>query len=288
MTQSMTGYGNGKAVNDLLQVFVEIKSVNHRFFECVFRAPKQMISFESKIKSRIQNKLSRGRVEVFVTITSNQLTQKVVHVNWDIAQQLRAAAKEFDADVESLSFADLLTHEAVLSIEEIDTKKDLLEALLLAATDEAIHQLVSMRGQEGVHLEADLIRQQVLCTKHLGHVIALAPTVVQKYKDRLEQKLSAIGDENFDQNRLLTEIVLYTDKADIHEEATRLESHLLQLTQTLQENGPIGRKLDFLIQEMNREVNTIGAKSNEVLISREVVEMKTILEKMKEQVQNIE
>ncbi len=288
MTQSMTGYGNGKAVNEIYQVNVEIKSVNHRFFECVFRAPKQILFLESQLKKCIQERIARGRVEVHVTIFGNELTKKVVHVNWGIVEQIKLAAKAFDTYEDTLSFADLLTHEAVLSLEEIDVEKETLEALLLEAINEAVNNLVIMREQEGTNLEIDLINLQALCVQHLERVIKLMPMVVEKFKERLEQKLSVLGDENFDQNRLLTEIVLYTDKADIHEETTRLESHLQQMTQTLMENAPVGRKLDFLIQEMNREVNTIGSKANEVLIAKEVVEMKTILEKMKEQVQNIE
>jgi uncharacterized protein (TIGR00255 family) len=291
MAFSMTGFGSGKASNDQFQITVEMKSVNHRYFECIVRLPRQMMAFEDRIKKLVQNEVSRGRIEVFVNVSGNALTKKQVRADWNIIDQLTALSKEFyqrQGTENEMLFSDIIQVPDAVSFVDADDENNDIETILMNAVNESVQHLKNMRGIEGKNMLEDLRSQLIVFRKSVDRVILLAPSVVEQYRTRLTQKLDEAVGEKFDQARLLTEITIFTDKTDINEELTRLASHMEQFQQIVTEEVPIGRKLDFLLQEMNRETNTIGSKANEAAIAKEVVDMKTTLEKMKEQVQNIE
>ena len=291
MILSMTGYGRAKNEDDALVITVEMKSVNHRFFECSIRSPRQLMMYEDRIKKIIQQKLQRGRVEVFISLQGEGAVKRVVTPNWELMDQIMNISTEFNNRYSAFTetqLTDLLQIEHFIQIEEKEQEDSSLEAMLLRTVEEAVRHLSMMREKEGQFLKQDLAEHIQKLMAELQVVENLAPAVPKAYEARLRQKLEeAVGDA-YDRSRLLTEIALFTDKADIHEEISRLKSHITQFSEGLEAAGPIGRKLDFIIQEMNRETNTIGSKASDSKIAKEVVEMKAILEKMKEQVQNVE
>ena len=291
MILSMTGYGRAKTESDALSITIEMKSVNHRFFECSIRSPRQLFMYEDKIKKIIQQKLHRGRIEVFVSLQGEGTVKRTMTPNWELIDQFMNISTEFNNKYSAFTqpeMTDLLHLEHIIHIEEKEDVNADLENMLLGTVEEAASRLSQMRETEGTFLKSDLIAHAKKLETEVEAVEERAPEVVKQYRTRLSQKLAEAVGDTFDQNRLLTEIALFTDKADIHEEISRLKSHISQFLESLETIGPIGRKLDFLIQEMNRETNTIGSKANDAIIARKVVEMKTILEKMKEQVQNVE
>ncbi|WP_262365953.1 YicC/YloC family endoribonuclease [Bacillus sp. E214] len=291
MILSMTGYGRAKTENDSLSITIEMKSVNHRFFECSIRSPRQLLMYEDRIKKIIQQKLHRGRIEVFISLQGEGTVKRTMTPNWDLIDQFMNISTEFNNKYSAFAepeMTDLLHLEHIISIDEKEEVNADLEKMLLGTVEKAASRLSNMRETEGEFLKSDLTEHIKKFDAEVEDVRERAPEVVKQYSSRLKQKLEEAVGDIFDPNRLLTEIALFTDKADIHEEVSRLKSHIAQFLESLEASGPIGRKLDFLIQEMNRETNTIGSKANDAIIARKVVEMKTILEKMKEQVQNVE
>jgi uncharacterized protein (TIGR00255 family) len=288
---SMTGFGRSKTEADRFSVNVEVKTVNHRFCEFHIRMPRQLLKIEDKIKKKLGEQIKRGRVEVFVTLEGEGIVNRSVHIDWqamdEYVQHIAEIKNRYGVTGE-IGLQDLLHREEIILFEEKETENDLLESLVLAAAEEAADQLVKMRIQEGVALEMDVSENIQLLKTHLHTVKLCAPDVVQQYRDRLTKKMAELVAVQAGEDRILTEVAFFADKADINEDITRLESHISQFLQILSVDEPLGRKLDFLLQEMNREVNTIGSKANDSRIAREVVEMKSLLEKVKEQVQNIE
>jgi uncharacterized protein (TIGR00255 family) len=291
VVSSMTGYGRSNKSTDGLSVTIELKTVNHRFSEHQLRMPRQMIRLEDKIKKVLASRIKRGRVELFAGIEGEGAVSRKVNVDWDLMDeyyQYIMQIKERYHLSDGPSITDLVSREDMLSIQEEDAADGELEAIVIEAVEEAAAQLVSMRKAEGAELEKDIRVQLEKLQDCLAQLKHLAPLVIKQYGDRLEKKMTEFLGEQIDQNRILAEVAVFSDKADINEEITRLESHIGQFGSTLLLDEPVGRKLDFLLQEMNREANTIGSKANDSSIAREVVEMKSLLEKMKEQVQNIE
>ncbi|MCA1040710.1 YicC family protein [Bacillus infantis] len=291
MVSSMTGYGRSNKSTDGLSVTIELKTVNHRFSEHQLRIPRQMIRLEDKIKKVLASRIKRGRVELFAGIEGEGAVSRKVNVDWDLLDeyyQYIMQIKERYHLSDGPSITDLASREDMLSIQEEDAADGKLEAMVIEAVEEAAERLTSMRKAEGAELEKDIRIQLDKLQACLAQLKNLAPLVIKQYGDRLEKKMTEFLGEQIDQNRILAEVAVFSDKADINEEITRLESHIGQFGSTLLLDEPVGRKLDFLLQEMNREANTIGSKANDSSIAREVVEIKSLLEKMKEQVQNIE
>ncbi|MFB6466581.1 YicC/YloC family endoribonuclease [Cytobacillus sp. Hz8] len=291
MVLSMTGFGRSKKESQSYSVTVEIRSVNHRFSEFVIRMPRQLLKIEDKLKKKMAEQIKRGRVEVFVTIEGSGAFHRSIQVDWDLLDQYYQYIEQIQQRYQLndfISLSNLLNREEFVSIEEESDRNEELEQLVTSAVEEAVEQVIEMRKIEGEALKRDLEAQLQRLGTIVFKVSEFAPTVVQQYQERLEKKFQEFFQGEIDQNRILTEVGIFADKADINEELKRLESHLQQFQQTLKEQEPVGRKLDFLVQEMNREVNTIGAKANHSSIAQQVVEMKSLLEKMKEQVQNIE
>ena len=291
MVTSMTGYGRGEAQNEQVKVFAEIKTVNHRFCEYTIRMPRQLLVLEEKVKKKANEYIRRGRVEIFITVEGESLVSKNVKIDWDLADQYVRLMDEVKGKYNlesSITLQDMLQLESIFLTEEVPTVPVNLETLLMESIKVALENLKHMRVQEGRELAQDLQNQLKKLAKIIEEVKNYAPSVVEQYKSRLAIKLSELTDGLIEDSRIVTEAAIFADKCDINEELTRLESHVQQFSGTLENAEPIGRKLDFLVQEMNREVNTIGSKANDSTITKEVVEMKSLLEKLKEQVQNIE
>ncbi len=286
----MTGYGQGKRQTDTFSITIEVKTVNHRFTEYFLRIPKQFLKLEDKIKKTLNQYIKRGRIEVYATIEQTGSKQKKIRVDWDLLDEFYRSMTEVKEKYKLSSEPGLkdLLNEDVFAIVEVDEEDEWLDELILEATNEAGKELQMMRLAEGKELEKDLFKQLGLLTECLNRLYDLAPNVVKQYEDRLRKRMEEYADGHIDESRIITEVAIFADKADINEELTRLASHRNQFQLTLSLEDAIGRKLDFMIQEMNREVNTIGSKANDSTIAGEVVEMKGLLEKMKEQVQNIE
>jgi uncharacterized protein (TIGR00255 family) len=253
--------------------------------------PRQFNKIEDKIKKKLISSIHRGRIEVFVTIEGEGIMNRHVRVDWELLHQYVHSIEQIKqkyALEEGPSLRELLSSEEIIHFEERESGNEDLEKLVLEAVEEATKSVGQMRKIEGNALEKD-IRTHLICIQDIVRELTkIAPAVVELYKDRLTKRIHEFVGGQIDEARILTEVAIFSDKSDINEELTRLNSHIKQFDHILSLSEPIGRKLDFLLQEMNREVNTIGSKANDSLIAKEVVEMKSILEKMKEQVQNIE
>jgi uncharacterized protein (TIGR00255 family) len=291
MVKSMTGFGRSQRESNDFSLTVEIKTVNHRFCEYHIRMPRQLLKMEEKIKKQLGEHIQRGRVEVFVTISGNGAIYRRVNIDWPLLEeyyQYILKIKEKYNLKSEITMHELLERQEWLQVEEVESGNEELEKLFSVTVEEAVQQLIAMRGIEGKELEIDIRKQLLILEETIHKVRSYAPLVVRAYQERLTKRLHEFATGILDDQRLLTEVALFADKADINEELTRLHSHIRQFSETLRETEPIGRKLDFLLQEMNREVNTIGSKANDSNIAKEVVEMKSLLEKLKEQIQNIE
>ncbi|WP_203362254.1 YicC/YloC family endoribonuclease [Bacillus sp. REN10] len=291
MVNSMTGFGRSKLKSADHVITVEMKSVNHRFSEFQIRMPRQLLKIEDKIKKKLAQYIHRGRVELFISIDGEGFIHRKLHVDWKLIEEYIQSMEEISTKYQlpgQPELKDLLQRPDFITIEENEEENIVVEQLVLEAVKQAAEHLYEMREVEGAELKKDLIRLLTYFEQRLNEVKQLAPLVVQSYRQRLERRLTELTAAPFDQDRILTEMAVFAEKSDVHEECIRLHSHIQQFFQTLELTEPIGRKLDFMIQEMNREVNTIGSKANDSTISSVVVELKTTLEKMREQVQNIE
>lgn len=293
MIVSMTGFGRSKKELDSFKVIVEMKSVNHRFCEISVRMPRQFLLFEEKIKKTVNQYIQRGRVDVFVTVEGEGYISRFLQVDWDLISQYEKAfvkTKDMYKLEGALSIDSLLHLPEVFTINENEDGVEELEAVILEVTNAAAIELHNMRKIEGMALKNDIAERLYIINEIVQNLKPYSVQVVEKYRERLEKKMKDFLDGKYeaDEGRILTEVAIFADKADINEELTRLDSHISQFFKIIDTEGSVGRKLDFLVQEMNREMNTIGSKANDVVISQKVVEMKSELEKIKEQVQNIE
>ena len=291
MVISMTGYGRATAENECMKIVVEMKTVNHRFCEYHIRMPRQLMYLEDKVKKKANEFIRRGRGEIFITIDGEGFATKKLKLDWGLADQffgLMSQVKDKYHIHSEVTLHDFLQLESIFSEVEETMDNDDIEGMIVSALTGALENVKAMRVQEGQKLANDLQAQLNKLEKITENVKQYAPSVVRTYQERLTQKITELTNGLVDESRIVTEVAIFADKCDINEELTRLESHFLQFSETLTQHEPIGRKLDFLVQEMNREVNTIGSKGNDSFITKEVVEMKSLLEKMKEQVQNIE
>jgi uncharacterized protein (TIGR00255 family) len=291
MVKSMTGYGRETASINGIQFIVEVKTVNHRFSDLSLRIPKHMLFLEDKIKSIIQSSLKRGRIELVITTEGEKIANRKVTIDWHLLDQYM---KTFQEVGERYSIKGHLTYEQLMQIPELLTIEEEhttpLEIEIFQVVEKAVENCMQMRLREGAALHEDILQRINNIKETIAQVKVLAPKVITQYRENLQAKIANfIGSElTVDESRLLTEVALFADKADIAEELTRLTSHCEQFEQIVTEKEPIGRKLDFLVQEMNREANTIGSKANDSQISQCVVTLKSDIEKIKEQVQNIE
>jgi uncharacterized protein (TIGR00255 family) len=289
---SMTGYGYGQA-GDQVVVTVEMRSVNQRYSDFSIRLPREYNFLEETVRRIATSRVRRGRVEISVTIEDFREKARTVKIDWGLLQGFDRAISEVAQrlELEPTNRVDfLLSLPGVLEPVAVDEEdEELLQSLVEAAAQEAVEALVEMRKAEGARLAAALLEHLALLEEGLAEVKALAESLPQEALARLETRIAElVGDMPIDPNRLAAEAAIIADRANVDEEIVRLASHLVEFRATLEKDEPMGRKLDFLIQEMNREVNTIGSKSNNVAVSRWVVEAKTVIEKLREQVQNVE
>jgi len=291
MVVSMTGYGRGFSESEKLRIQVEVRTVNHRFCEFQIRMPRQLQMLEEKIKKKLTTYIRRGRVEVFVTIEGEGLLHKKVEVDWNLVDQYMSSldAITFKYQMHPNNLLQTISSlEGVFLIQEQQADTTDVEILLMQAVEKAGEQLKDMRIVEGLVLKKDIKSQLDKLLVLVESLKEYAPLIIEQYRTRLQQRMMEYTSGVVDETRLLNEVAIFTDKADINEELTRLNSHISQFGMIVEAEEAIGRKLDFLVQEMNREVNTIGSKANDAKIAMKVVEMKSLLEKIKEQVQNIE
>lgn len=292
MIRSMTGYGRGQGRAEGFAFSVEIRTVNHRFCEIAVRMPREFLFAEEAIKRAVQRHVARGRVDVYVSVTTDGTVPRTVSVDWGLLHGFRAA---IDAVRDALGLEERLTLRDVLALSDVfvigESALDGERVLpaLLAAVDEAARAVRAMREAEGAQLAADLERRVARVESRIDAIAARAPEAIVNYRHRLENRVrELLADAAVDEGRLLTEVALFAERTNVEEEITRLRSHCRQFRELMRRDEPIGRQLDFLVQEMNREINTIGAKANDLAISQLVVDTKSELEKIREQVQNIE
>jgi uncharacterized protein (TIGR00255 family) len=292
MARSMTGFGRGEGSGSAGRIVVEAKAVNHRFSEVVFRMPRQFNALEEGARKLVLSRIARGRVDVFVSWEAGTQA-RIVKVDKGLAIAYHNSLKELGEEIGSkleISLDTLARLPDVLTISEADVTVDELWPAFEQALSQALEGLVAMREREGETLVADL-QSRIAKIEALGHVVTeRAPQVVMEYRQRLSRRLEELLPQgnSVDPQRLAQEVTLFADRSDITEEIQRLGSHVSQFRQTLQADEAVGRKLDFLVQEIGREVNTMGSKANDATIISQVVEAKSELEKIREQVQNIE
>ena len=291
---SMTGFGRGIAADESLQIMVEIKSVNSRFLDLHINLPSTLNFFENELRRQIKAVLQRGKVEVNISLRNTRDREKVFTVNDSLALQIREflVSNGFAQDIKKVPLRDMMTVSSDwLLLEDVPFEEANLQATATKALQDALAGVAAMRAAEGEHLRREIEGRIDILTDVLSEVDANKTAAVKKYETRLQQRIEntlAKTDLDINMDRFLQEVAIMSDKTDITEEIVRFGSHVVQLKDTLKENQPIGRKLDFLLQEMNREVNTMGSKGSDLEITDRVVVLKCELEKIREQIQNIE
>ena len=292
LIKSMTGFGQGEAKNQHYAVKVELKSVNHRYLDLFIRLPKQYNQLEEPLRSAIQGRIARGRVEVMINVEEFGDQERIVDINKGLLQGYLQALDIIQANIgstEQITLDQILSLPDLVEIREPELNWESLQAIFLEATHLALDDLEQMRKVEGQRLRVDLLEKTLVVEGLVEQVSQIAPQVVADYRHRLHERLGDLLDgTNITEERFLGEVAIFADRCSIDEELVRLSSHIQQLRDGLHSDQSVGRKLDFLIQEINREVNTIGSKANNLQIASLVVELKSELEKIREQVQNIE
>lgn len=292
MALSMTGFGRGEVTTEVGTIVVEMKTVNHRYLDIAIRAPKEFNALEENLRNIIRQALARGRVDVFVRFTPSLEQAPTVTVNLPLAKAYVAQVQTLQQETElsgQLTPRDLLELPQVVRLDEPFLDPELLRVPLVEVTQTALAKLTEMREQEGVRLVTDMRERLEALAELLTAVAARSPEVVAEYRQKLTLRLQDMLPEGvLDEARLAQEVAMLADRACITEETVRLRSHFAQFESLLRRQEAVGRQLDFLVQEMNREINTIGSKANDAKIAQIVVEMKSELEKIREQTQNIE
>ena len=292
MIKSMTGFGRCELSNEKRKITVELKSVNHRYLDVNIRMPKKLNFFESAIRTLLKEYMQRGKVDMFISYEDYSEQTLAVKYNATIAKEyltyLQQMADEFNLE-NDIRVSSLSRYPEVLTMEEQSADEDELWSDLSQAIREACTQFVATRTTEGEHLKQDLVEKLHHMRDNVDKVEQRAPQIIAEYRSKLMEKVNELlGDTQIDEARLSTEIVLFADKICTDEETVRLKSHITSMLNALERSEGIGRKLDFIAQEMNREANTILSKSNDVETSDIAIELKTEIEKVREQIQNIE
>ena len=291
MPRSMTGYGRCILARDGREVTLELKSVNHRFLDIAFRMPRSFAFLESELRARMAERLTRGHVDVFISYKNTRADARQVRLDGQLLNAyltaLRAGGSQAGLD-DDLCLRDVLNMQDVLSVEEAEEDQEALSALVYDALDAALASLAQMRATEGAALQADVMARLERLETLSQEMDARAPEWLAEYREKLRARIDEICSAQLDETRLAQEVALTADRAAIDEETVRLCSHISQMRALLASDEPTGRKLDFLVQEMNREVNTTGSKSSDIRLTNLVVEAKSEIEKIREQIQNIE
>ncbi len=291
MIKSMTGFGRGRVENDGRNFTVEIKSVNHKYSEINIRLPRMFNSFEDKIRTRISQEISRGKIDVYINFENFSSKGISIKMNRELAKvyldELNGLAEDTGLS-NTITALELSRFPEILKIDEEDESEE-LEQDLMKALEEALRNFVSMREAEGEKLVQDLENRINFVEQKVNEITDFSQTVVTDYMEKLENRIKELlKTDVVDKDRLAQEIVYFSDKSSIEEELTRLKSHISQFRVFLKSESPIGKKFDFLVQEINRETNTIASKANCLDITNRVIEVKTEVENIREQIQNIE
>lgn len=292
MVKSMTGYGRARETLNGRDITVEVRSVNNRYLDCTVKMPRSYVFAEDSIKTRVQKAISRGKVDVFVTIDTTAADVTVVTVNEALANGYYHALKQlkdtFALEGEITPVA-LAKFPDVLTVSRAEEDLEAVAADIGQVVDQALQAYNEMRAVEGQRLAEDIAGRVATIETAVAKVEERSPQTVAEYRARLSNKMAEVlQSTTIDESRILMEAAIFADKVAVDEETVRLRSHIAQLRNMLQGSAPVGRKLDFLIQEVNRECNTIGSKCNDLTIAQDVVDMKAEVEKIREQVQNIE
>ena len=292
MIKSMTGYGSAKGNAEGLEISIELKSVNNRYLDTSVRLPRSFLFAEDAVKSAVQSHISRGKVDVFVSVDSSGADNMAVKVNEPLLrgylEALRHIAEEYSLS-DDLSVMNVSRFPDVLSVEKKDLDAEAISAAICEIMEKALCDFDSMRLREGEKLRDDVLSRLATIEKLVSTVEAESPKTVAQYRARLEQKMAEVlGNTGIDENRILAEAAIFADHIAVDEETVRLRSHMAQLRTMINGNSPTGRKIDFLIQEFNREANTIGSKCQNSDMAHIVVDLKSEIEKIREQIQNIE
>lgn len=292
MVRSMTGYGRASKEGDGYTVTAEVRSVNHRYFDCTVRLPRMYAYLEDAVRTRVARDVARGKTEVYLTIEKQEGTGETVSLNRRVAEAYLAALGELREQYGLKGEPDLMgvaRLPEVMSIEKTDDDEDALTALTLATLDEALKSYLEMSRREGEHLKADVLSRGDWILGAVERLERRSAAAVAEYREKLLSRMrEVLSDVTVDEGRILTEAAIFADKTAVAEETVRLRSHVAQLRELLEKGGAVGRKLDFLIQEFNREANTIGSKANDLEMTREVIDVKAEIEKIREQIQNLE
>ena len=292
MVKSMTGYGRARQTLNGRDITVEVRSVNNRYLDCTVKVPRTYIFADDSVKARVQKAVSRGKVDVFITIDAAAADETVVAVNEPLARGYYEALtrlKDMFSLEDGLNAVTLAKFPDVLTITKAEEDLESVAADICAVLDEALAAYNAMRTVEGGKLREDIAGRADTIEAVVGKVEERSPQTVAAYREKLLARMQEVLQSTaIDESRILTEAAIFADKIAVDEETVRLRSHLSQLRTMLESDQPIGRKLDFLIQEVNRECNTIGSKCNDLTIAQDVVNMKAEVEKIREQVQNIE
>ena len=292
MVKSMTGYGRARETLNGRDITVEVRSVNNRYLDCTVKMPRAYVFAEDAIKTRVQKAISRGKVDVFVTIDTTAADVSVVAVNEPLARSYYEALMKLketfslDGEITPMSLAKFPD---VLAVTRAEEDLETVAADICTVLEQALQAYNAMRAVEGERLANDISTRVTTIESVVSKVEERSPQTVAEYRARLTNKMNEVlQSTTIDESRILTEAAIFADKIAVDEETVRLRSHIAQLRAMLQDSQPVGRKLDFLIQEVNRECNTIGSKCNDLTIAQDVVNMKAEVEKIREQVQNIE
>ena len=292
MVKSMTGFGREHVVANGREIIVEIRSVNHRYYEFTARTPRSYGYLDEKLKAFLKSGISRGKVEASVTIYNQEGTDAEIELNESVANGYLKALR---GSAESLGLEDDLTLTSIMRLPDVFTvvkKTDDEEVIwneVKAVAQVALDRFVEMRNVEGRKMYDDISSRLDFIEQTVGNIEMQSPNVSKNYSDRLYAKIKEVlEDKNIDEQRILTEVAIFSEKVAIDEETVRLRSHIAQFRDLIDSDEPVGRKLDFLVQELNREVNTIGSKAQDLSITKMVVDLKSEIEKIREQIQNIE
>lgn len=289
--KSMTGYGRCHIEEDGREMTVEVKSVNHRFLDISYRLSRTLSFLDDAVRKGVGARLARGHVDVFVSYANHRQDAKEVRVDTSLALAYQKAVAELSAALgreSELPLSDYTRLPDVLTVQEKEEDQQAVRELFERALCGALDGLVTMREQEGERMCADILEKIGNIERIRERVAERAPLVVAEYRDKLHQRIAALTEGEIDEARLITEVAIFADRAAIDEELVRLLSHTTAIRATVELAEPVGRKLDFLVQELNREVNTIGSKASDTAIAQAVVEAKGEIEKLREQVQNVE
>ncbi len=292
MIKSMTGFGRGHQVLNGRDITVEIRAVNHRYYEFSSRLPRSLGYVEDRLKTLLQGRISRGKVEVSVLINNVEAADEKITINHEIVKEyidaMRSVKDEFGL-VDDLSLSNILRIPDAFTVVKTETDEEQLWEDIRSTAEEALEHFISMRENEGERMKQDVLSRLAKIEEWVGVVETRSPMVVEDYRKRLYDKMcEVLSSTNIDENRILMEAGIFSEKTAVDEETVRLRSHIAQFRGMLESGEPVGRKLDFLVQEMNRETNTIGSKVQDIEVTRIVVDQKSEIEKIREQIQNIE